>query len=69
MKVFKNKVEYIAEFSGTIKNVFSAERETFFDSAVIDYGFDMRLAAERDKLMQLYGWSIPYAWSPYKNHE
>ena len=34
-------MEYIAEYSGKIKNVFFVERETLCDSAVTDYAFDI----------------------------
>ena len=28
----------------------------------------MWLTAEKDNLVQLYGWTIPYTWSPVKQH-
>ena len=28
----------------------------------------MQLTVERDNLVQLYGWSIPYAWLPKSLH-
>ena len=41
MKVLKDKVQFIVEHSGKIKNVFFLEQEIFFDSAVTDQVFDI----------------------------
>ena len=51
-------MEYIAKFSGKIKNMFFVERETICDSDSI----------VRDKLVRLYGWSIHSSmWSTKDN--
>ena len=60
-------MEYIAECGGKIKNMFFLELETRFDSGVTDLPLIfMLLTAERDNLMQLCSWRMPYTWRPHR---
>ena len=43
VKIVKNKVEYIEEYSSNIKSVFFVEQEILYDSAVRDSFFNIHV--------------------------
>ena len=43
VKIVKNKVEYIEEYSSNIKSVFFVEQEILYDSAVRDSFFNINV--------------------------
>ena len=50
------------EYTGKIKNVFLVRLQ-------IKLLIFMKIVAERDNLMRLYGWNIPYTWPTYIIHK